>query len=75
MEAEKTHQDGWLGCLEKEARRRLLEWKERGPARTGRKTEGDGRKTEGDGRKTEGDGRMCSEGRVYGTKISEMEQS
>ena len=68
MEAEKTHQDGWLGCLEKEARRRLLEWKERGPARTGRKTEGDGRKTEGDGR-------MCSEGRVYGTKISEMEQS
>lgn len=45
-----------------------MEWKERGAARTGRKTEGDGRKTEGDGR-------MCSEGRVYGTKISEMEQS
>ena len=61
MEAEKTHQDGWLGCLEKEARRRLLEWRERGAARTGRKTEGDGR--------------MCSEGRVYRTKISEMEQS
>lgn len=61
MEAEKTHQHGWLGCLEKEARRRLLEWKEWGAARTGRQTEGNGR--------------MCSEGRVYGTKISEMEQS